>query len=130
MKRQQEITLFKICYRWCEGEYRETLLGKNVIPEEFEKDITEAKKFAQSLLGRKIQHGSYLGKGYSVECLPEYYSQIIWFLIEKKRYVECSRDEHIEYYIDDGTTANPIAIEKSIRKVEWQKIHNSARKKR
>lgn len=128
MKRQQEITLFKICYQWYEGEYRETLVGKDVSQEQFEKDITEAKKFAQGLLGIQIKEGSYLGKGYSVACLPEYYNQIIWFLVEKKGYIECSRDERIEYFIDDGTTANPIVVEKSIKKVERWNIHDAARK--
>lgn len=126
---QQEIKLFKICYQWVEGEYDETILGKSITQEEFEKNIIEAKKFAQSLLGKEIEKGPYLGKGYTVECLPEYYQQIIWFLEEKKGYVECSRDEAVEYFIEDGTTEQPIAVEKRVKKVEWRKVNDSARKK-
>ena len=127
--KMSDIRLFKICYQWYEGEYQETLLGKQVTEEEFEKDITEARKFAQSLLGKEIEEGSYLGKGYSVACLPEYYHQIIWFLVEKKRYMECSSDKDVEYYVEDGSTENPIAVEKKVKKIEWQKIKDKEEEK-
>ena len=129
MKRQQEMALFKICYQWYEGEYRESLLGKDVTQETFEKDIDEARKFAQSLLGKEVKEGSYLGKGYSVKCLPEYYYQIIWFLMKKKGYMECSRDEDVEYFIDDGSAEQPIGVEKKVKKIEWRKIHSSVTEK-
>lgn len=90
----------------------------------------EAKKFAESLIGKKILEGSYLGKGYSVGCLPEYYDQILWFLVEKKGYVECSWDENTEYYIEDGSIENPIAVEKKVKKIEWQKIKDKEEKRR
>jgi hypothetical protein len=37
IKEQQELQLFKICYQWVEEEYQETLLGKDVSQEDFEK---------------------------------------------------------------------------------------------
>ncbi|MEK6903308.1 MAG: hypothetical protein AABW64_01530 [Nanoarchaeota archaeon] len=122
------IQLFKICYQWYEGDYHEAFLGKDATVEEFEKDLIKAKKFAQSLLGKEIEEGSYLGKGYSVACLPEYYHQIIWFLVEKKRYMECSSDKDVEYYVEDGSTENPIAVEKKVKKIEWQKIKDEEEK--
>lgn len=69
--------IFKIEYNWYEGEHGEIFLGKYVEKEKFEKDLTKAKQFAKSLIGKKVKHQNYLGKGYSVECLPEYYQQII-----------------------------------------------------
>jgi hypothetical protein len=116
-----ELNIFEIAYRWYEGEHEETLLGKNVSEEEFEKDLTEAKNFAEGLIGIEIEEGSYLGKGYKVDCLPEYYEQILWFLTEKKGYVSCNRDENVTYFVDDGV-ARKIALRKQIQKVEWQEL--------
>ncbi len=115
------MNIFKIVYSWYEGEYREILLCKNIEKEEFEKDIIKAKEFAESLIGIEIQDGEYLGKGYNVACLPEYYNQIIWFLIEKLRYVQCYYDEDITYYIDDESNKK-ISISKSKRKVEINEL--------
>ena len=95
------LDIFKIEYYWCEGEHGETLLVKEIERKEFEKDLIEAKKFAESLMGKKIKEGNYLGEGYSIECLPEYYEQIIWFLINKKNYTECHLDDNISYQIGD-----------------------------
>ena len=78
-----EFQIFKISYTWYEGEHRETLLAKSVSAEAFEQDLIQAKQFAQSMFDKKINGGDYLGKGYSVQCLPEYYGQIIWFLVKK-----------------------------------------------
>lgn len=103
--------LFKIEYDWCEGEHGETLLGKDVEQDEFENDLIEARNFAKSLIGKKVE-GDYLGKGYSVECLPEYYKQVLWFLTEKKRYIQCFFDEDISYSISDDRNEE-IVIDKS-----------------
>lgn len=83
-----ELNIFKIAYQWYEDDHEETLLGKNVSEEKLEKDLTEAKNFAEGLIDIKIEEGSYFGKGYRVDCLPEYYNQILWFLTEKKEYRE------------------------------------------
>ena len=116
-----ELNIFKIAYQWYEGEHEETLLGKNVSEKEFEKDLTEAKNFAEGLIGIEIKEGSYLGKGYKVDCLPEYYDQILWFLTEKKGYMSCNRDENVTYCVDDGV-ARKIALRKQIQKAEWQEL--------
>ena len=97
-----ELGIFKIEYDWYEGEHDETLLAKEVSREEFEKDLIEAKNFAMNLLGINVSLGSYLGVGYSVQCLPEYYEQIVWFMTNKKGYVVCNFDEDFRYNIDDS----------------------------
>ena len=96
-----KFNLFNLEYSWHEGEHGEILLGKNAETKEFEKDLREAKKFAKGLIGNKIEKGNYLGKGYSAECLPEYYKQIVWFLTKKKGYTECNLDKGISYQVDD-----------------------------
>ena len=98
-----ELNIFKVEYYWYEGEHEECLLIKDVEIEEFEKDLSEAKNFAEKLKGIGIKEGEYLGKGYKIECLPEFYEQIIWFLTEKKEYKECKLDESISYIIDDNS---------------------------
>jgi len=112
--------IFKISYTWYEGEYEETYLGKDVNKKEFEKDIAEARKFAQNLVGKKADKGEYLGKGYEVECLPEYYNQIIWFLINKKGYIDCAIDDS-EYYVGDEME-HKIIIERKDEKITRTKI--------
>ena len=115
------LNIFKIEYHWYEGEYEETLLGKDVERKEFEKDLLKAKEFAESLIGKEIKEGNHLGKGYRVDCLPEYYEQIIWFLIEKLGYLICSFDETIIYNIDDFRDKK-IGINKSERKIKWSEL--------
>ncbi len=115
------MNIFKIEYHWHEGEYEDTLLGKNVEREEFEKDIINAKEFAESLIGKKIEEGEYLGKGYRIDCLPEYYEQIIWFLTEKLGYIICHIDEDIDYTVDDFSDKQ-INITKSTRKIERDEL--------
>ncbi len=117
-----EMNLFKISYDWYEGEHSETLLAKNVSSDVFETDLLQAKVFAESLLGNEIEGGNYLGKGYAVECLPEYYEQITWFLKEKKGYAVCSVDEQVEYLVDDGDNGSKIVVNKKIKKTEWQEL--------
>jgi len=112
VNKMAEPNIFKIEYRWYEGEHEECLLIKDVDIKEFEKDLLEAKHFADKLKGIKIKEGNYLGKGYNVECLPEFYAQIIWFLIEKKGYKECYLNENISYIIDDDANKK-INITKS-----------------
>ena len=99
-----EFKLFKIEYDWCEGDHEEILLGKEVERDEFEKDLVAAKDFAISLLGKELKEGDYLGKGYHLDCLPEYYEQIIWFLINKKGYIAVSYDSDISYKIVDSNS--------------------------
>jgi hypothetical protein len=115
------MNIFKIEYHWPEDEYDMTLLGKEVEQGEFEKDLIKAKKFAESLIGKKVEGDEYLGKGYIVDCLPEYYRQIIWFLMDKLNYVECNFDKSICYYIDDYPNKK-IKITKSKEKVEQNEL--------
>ena len=98
-----ELNSFKLEYYWYEDEHEETILIKDVKREEFEKDLLEAKQFAEKIKGIKIKEGKYLGKGYNIECLPEFYEQIIWFLKEKKKYKECQFNVDISYIIDDDS---------------------------
>lgn len=116
-----KLNIFKIEYYWPEDEHEETLLGKNVEREEFEKDIIKAKEFAESLIGKEIKKGEYLGKGYSVDCLPEYYQQMVWFLTTKLGYIECDYDEDITYYVDDSSDKK-ISIHKSEKKIESKEL--------
>ncbi len=117
-----KFNLFKVEYDWHEGEHAETLLGKNAEREEFEKDLIEARNFAESLIGKNTERGDYLGKGYSVECLPEYYEQVIWFLVEKKGYAECDFDENVNYSIDDSADGKEIQIRKYEEKTETSEL--------
>ncbi len=121
------MNIFKIEYYWHEGEHEETLLGKNVEREDFEKDVTKARKFAESLIGKEIKEGEYLGKGYSVQCLPEYYGQIIWFLTEKLGYGICYFDEEVYYTVDDSSNKK-IDITKSIRTIERSELKSCKQK--
>ena len=108
--------IFKISYTWYEGEFGETYLGKNIDKIQFEKDIKEAKDFAKNLIGKEIKEGDFLGKGYYTECLPEFYHQIIWFLVNKKDYVECFLDDS-DYSIDDDSYKK-ILVEKIDKKIK------------
>lgn len=112
--------IFKVSYTWYDGEEGSSLLGKEVSLEEFERDLKEAIVFSRSLLGIRIEyHLDFLGKGYRVECLPEYYEQIVWFLINKKSYVECFFNDNVEYKVIDeefdereGFITAKISVEK------------------
>ena len=115
------LKIFKIVYQWYEDDYGETFLAKDMAEEEFEKDLTEAKEFAEKLIGIKIKEGSYLGKGYRVECLPEYYEQIIWFLMKKKGYMDCTLNNEIVYFVDDNPTRK-ISVQKRVQKTVWEDI--------
>lgn len=117
-----ELRIFKISYDWYEGEHDEKLLAKNVSSDVFEADLLEAKVFSESLLGIEIKGGDYLGKGYAVECKPEYYEQIIWFLTEKKGYARCTADEDVEYYVDDDDYRKKIIVRKNERKIERKEL--------
>lgn len=105
------LNIFKISYIWCDGDCDKILIGKDATKEVFEQNLKEARDFAISLIGKK-KEGDYLGKGYSVECLPEFYHQIVWFLITKKGYIKCNFDETIEYDIDDFDPKNKIVVTK------------------
>lgn len=109
----ETLNLFKVEYDWYEGEHEERLLGKNVDQKQFEKDLIKAKEFAESLIGKEIKNGNYLGNGYSVECLPEYYSQIIWYLTERLGYIECYIDETMTYDVDSDSSNKRIIIRRS-----------------
>ena len=56
-----------------------------------------------------------------MDCLPEYYEQIIWFLIEKLGYIESYFDEDISYNVDDSPDKN-ISINKLEKKTEWGEL--------
>ena len=47
------LNVFKVEYYWYEGEHEETFLAKGVNEEDFEKDLLEAKDFAEKLKGIK-----------------------------------------------------------------------------
>ena len=112
------MNIFRIEYDWCEGEHQETLLAKNVKIEDFEKDIIKAKKFAESLIGKE---GKWLGKGYSVDCLPQYYSQILWFLTEKLGYIICDYYPNTHYNVDDSANKK-ITITRMKQKMEIKEL--------
>ena len=78
-----------------------------------------AREFAESLIGKGMEY-DYLGKGYSVECLPQYYRQIIWFLTNKLGYIDCLIDSEISYQIEDYE--NRIIIQKSEKKIETKEL--------
>lgn len=118
--------IFKIQYDWYEGEHDETLVGKEVEPKQFEKDLVEAKKFANKLIGKEIKTGDYLGKGYRVECLPEFYEQILWYLTEKLDYFFCNYDEKIHYSVDDGSDKK-IDITRFEEKIEHKEIEEESK---
>ncbi|MBS3167069.1 hypothetical protein J4403_02585 [Candidatus Woesearchaeota archaeon] len=112
--------VFKLEYNWYEGEHEATLLGKKVEREEFEKDLIKSKEFAEKLVGKKIKEGEYLGKGYRVECLPEYYGQVIWFFTQKLDYVELYFDEDISYDLDNFSNKKLLVtrVEKKIDRID------------
>ena len=116
-----ELNIFKLEYYWYEDEHEETLLIKEVKKEEFEKDLLDAKNFAERLKGIEIKEGEYRGKGYKIECLPEFYEQIIWFLTEKKEYKECQLNEDISYMIDDDSNKE-ISITKNEKTTKRAKL--------
>lgn len=116
-----DINIFKIRYEGYEGEFGEALLAKDATKEQFEKDLFEARDFAESLKGKEVEMGSYLGKGYSTECLPQFYAQIIWFLTEKKGYSESQYNENEEYYVDDDSQKK-IGVQKRVKKIVWEDI--------
>lgn len=115
--KNKSFNIFKIEYNWCEGEHEETFMEKDVDKDQFERDLIKAKEFAESLMGKEVKD-NYLGKGYSVECLPEYYEQIIWFLTNKMGYIECYFDDNISYHVDDnnnGKGMELIRFEKDVK---------------
>ncbi len=118
---KNKMNIFKIEYYWYEGEHEEILLAKDVEKGHFENDLSEAKKFAEKLKGREIKDGEYLGKGYRVECLPEFYKQIIFFLKEKKGYIECDLNNNIAYLIDDDSNKK-INITKSEKVIKNEEL--------
>ena len=61
------------------------------------------------------QTGEWLGKGYKVDCLPEYYQQIIWFLTEKLVYVICDYDDRISYNVDDSSKISITKLKREIK---------------
>ncbi len=115
-----EFNIFKIEYDWYEGEYYETLIGKRVNIKKFEKDLAEAKRFAEGLIGKKVKK-DYLGKGYSVECLPEFYEQILWYLTNKLGYILCDYDNQTSYSIEDSYEM--IHVIRVQKKIERKEIH-------
>src|SRR3989338_2710005 len=121
MKTKQQFNIFKVEYNLYEEDHDSVFLGKAVEKEQFEKDLLKAKKFAESLIGKEIKEGEYLGRGYRVDCLPEYYHQIVWFLITELGYIECGYDKDITYYVDDSSDKK-ISVNKSENKVERKEL--------
>jgi hypothetical protein len=115
------MNIFRLHYYWYEGEHDYVLLGKTVERAQFEKDLLTAKDFAKSLLGKK---STELGKGYSVECLPAYYKQIIWYLTEKLEYTQCEMNTYTDYIVDDDPPLGKnISITRTERKKEQSILH-------
>tara|TARA_Y100000034_G_C6679721_1_gene298767 strand:- start:207 stop:533 length:327 start_codon:yes stop_codon:yes gene_type:complete len=106
-------------YDWYEGEHGEFLIGKSIDPREFKKDLLKAKGFAESLIGKKAED-NHLGKGYRVECLPEFYEQILWYLTEKLGYIYCNYDGDTIYNVDEE---NGIKLTIYKNKICKEKIH-------
>jgi len=117
----KNFNVFKIEYNWYEGEHGENLLAKNVELKEFEKDLLEAKKFAETFIGKKVIDYNYQGKCYTVECLPQFYEQIIWFLIEERKYMLCDIDENLSFIVDDDINKK-ISITKSEKIIKNEKL--------
>jgi len=104
--------LYKISYDYYEGEHEEILLAKDVETEQFDKDIIEAKDYAQSRIGLKYKKSEYM-KPYNVEYLPEFYQTIADYLQEQKGYIEIHTNDDIHYEVDDsGTQEKEISVEK------------------
>jgi hypothetical protein len=118
---RESFNIFRVEYQWVEGEEGFTLVGKGVTRRRFEKDLSEAKRFAESLRGKEIISGENLGKGYYTECIPEYYRQILWFLKNKKGYVYCYFDEHFAYKVDNGL-GRSILVERKEKRTKRSEI--------
>lgn len=116
-----DFSIFKVQYDWYEGEHREILVSKAVEFQQFEKDLIEAKTFAERLKGKLIEKGQYLGKGYRVECLPAFFEQIVWYLVEKLGYKYCHYDANIHYDVDDDFKKK-IKVTKVEKKAELREI--------
>lgn len=116
-----DFTIFKLQYDWYEGEHEEMLIGKAVEIQQFEKDVIEAKNFAEDLKGKVIEKGQYLGKGYRVECLPAFFEQIAWYLVEKLGYQYCHYDADTHYDVDDDFKKK-IKVTKIEKKAERREI--------
>ncbi|MEK6941177.1 MAG: hypothetical protein AABW49_04740 [Nanoarchaeota archaeon] len=116
-----KLKIFKIEYNWYEGEHGEILLAKDAERGQFENDLSEAKRFAEKLKGKKIKEGEYLGEGYRIECLPEFFEQIIFFLKEKKQYIECNFNNDISYFTDDDSNKK-INITKSEKIIKNEEL--------
>ncbi|MBU0627922.1 MAG: hypothetical protein KKC75_01925 [Nanoarchaeota archaeon] len=54
-----------------------------------------------------------------MECLPEYYDQVIWFLINKLKYITCYMEDGIRYNILDD---NGIMVRRLREKVEREDL--------
>ena len=124
----KDFNIFKIEYYWYEGEHKETLLAKEIEPEKFEEDLIEANKFAESLIGIEIKDYDYLGKGYTVECLPQFYEQIVWFLINKKGYVLCSFDKNTFFRVEDSSNNKKISIIKLKKTIKSNELKSKKEK--
>lgn len=127
-KKNRAFNIFKIEYTWYEGEHEKTFLGKDVEQKEFEKDLIKAKEFAESLIGKKIEDGNYLGKGYAVECLPEYYEQIVGFLINNLGYIKCYIDKEITYMVDDPSDKK-ISLIRLEEQIKHHELKNGKKNK-
>lgn len=124
-ERMEKLRIFKIEYSWYEDEHEQVLLAKRVSPDQFEKDISAARQFAEKLRRTKADRSDYLGKGYYLECLPEFFEQIVWLLTNKKGYEPCKFDIDISYDIDDYSKI--IGITKKEKTVKQTKIKETKR---
>ncbi|MDD3175219.1 MAG: hypothetical protein PHU51_01970 [Candidatus Nanoarchaeia archaeon] len=102
------MNIFRIKYEWYEGEENEIFLSNNVTKEQFEKDLKESRNYVYKLINSD--------KNSSITCLPKYYEQIVWFLINKLNYVECHYDEDSIYYVDDEVGSEKIFVKRKDRK--------------
>lgn len=123
-----ELNLYKFKYYWCEGEEQTTYLAKNVNESEFLTDLAQALEFANSLRGTELETNKFFeaGKNYGVECLPEYYAQVIYYMTEKLKYYEIDQDDRVEYILDDHT--NGLTVQKREETVKFETVLEKVKK--
>ncbi len=118
------MNIFRIEYYWYEGDHELVLFGKDVEQNQFEDDLIGAKAFAEGLCGTEVEGFDYLGKGYSVQCLPEYFGQICWYLETKLGYVICHLDNDLMYEVQDGVSGSEKIAISLLRKRSLIKSEN------
>jgi hypothetical protein len=120
MKMEEKILhLFKLQYRWYEGEFGSTILATAKEKEEIEQDLRE---IANSIrIDRKKED--------AVDCKPEAYRRII-SILEQKGYIVCYFLSDPEYYVDEvgyikNARLHRYGIRHLTKKTEWKRLRNA-----